>query len=112
MLDPADLIGSTYLTAGERPELGFEHHEFFEPAGVAPDRLRKVESLAMVLRLVRRFGGITVQPRVALRSAWLDDLAVVPLAGRAIPVRWELAMRSPATEAEQGMADAMRRIVG
>ena len=110
-LDPSDLVGSTYVTAGERPELGFEHHEFFEPAGVAPDRLRKVESLAMVLRLMRRFGGITVQPRLALRSAWLDDLAVVPLRGREISVQWELALRTPATQAEQQMADAIGRIV-
>lgn len=111
VLEPADLVGGTYATAGDRPELGFEHHEFFEPAGVTPDRVRKVESLAMVLRLMRRFGGITVQPRVALRSAWLDDLAVVPLGGVEIPVRWELILRSPATEAEAGMAEAIRRIV-
>ena len=112
VLEPTDLVGSTYVTAGDRPELGFEHHQFFEPAGVTPDRLRKVESLAMVLRLVRRFGGITVQPKVALRSAWLDDIAVVPLSGDPIAVRWELVLRSPATEAESGMADAIRRIVG
>lgn len=111
VLEPTDLVASTYVTAGDRPELGFEHHEFFEPAGVTPERLRKVESLAMVLRLVRRFGGITVQPRVALRSAWLDDLAVVPLSGSEIPVRWELVLRSPASEAESGMADAIRRVV-
>ena len=112
VLEPTDLVGSTYVTAGDHPELGFEHHEFFEPAGVRPERLRKVESLAMVLRLVRRFGGITVQPKVALRSAWLDDIAVVPLSGDPIVVRWELVLRSPATEAESGMADAIRRIVG
>ncbi len=111
VLEPADLIESTYVTAGDRPELGFEHHEFFEPAGVAPDRLRKVESLAMVLRLVRRLGGITVQPRIALRSAPLDGLAVVPLQGREIAVRWELVTRTPATEAELGMADAITRVV-
>lgn len=111
LLEPADLVGGTYVTAGDRPELGFEHHEFFEPAGVTPERLRKVESLAMVLRLVRRFGGITVQPKLALRSAWLDDLVVVPLSGRSIPVRWELVLRSPASDAELGMADAIRRVV-
>ncbi len=78
---PSDIVAATYVTAGNRPTHGFEHHEFFEPAGVRPHRLRKVESLAMALRLIRSFGGITVQPSLALRTPPLDDLVAVPLAG-------------------------------
>ncbi len=110
-LQPGDIVDATYLTVGDRPTHGFEHHEFFEPAGVRPHRLRKVESLAMALRLIRSFGGITVQPALALRTPPLDGLVVVPLAGPAIPVRWEIVLRSEPEDDEVGMADAIRRLV-
>ena len=90
---------------------GFEHHEFFEPAGVRPHRLRKVESLAMALRLIRSFGGITVQPALALRTPPLDGLVMVPLAGRPIPVRWELVLRVDPDDDDLAMAEAVRRLV-
>ncbi len=110
-LMPSDILGATYVTAGDRPAHGFEHHEFFEPAGLRPHRLRKVESLAMALRLIRSFGGITVQPTLALRTPPLDGLMVVPLAGCPIPVRWELVLRADPDEDEVAMADAIRRLV-
>jgi LysR family transcriptional regulator for metE and metH len=110
-LQPGDIVDATYLTVGDRPTHGFEHHEFFEPAGVRPHRLRKVESLAMALRLIRSFGGITVQPALALRTPPLDGLVVVPLAGAAIPVRWEIVLRKEPEDDEVGMADAIRRLV-
>lgn len=108
---PSDIADVTYVTAGDRPRHGFEHHEFFEPAGIRPHRLRKVESLAMALRLIRSFGGITVQPALALRTPPLDGLVVVPLAGRSIPVRWELVLRAHADDDELAMAAAIRRLV-
>jgi hypothetical protein len=108
---PSDIIDATYMTTGDRPAPGFEHHEFFEPAGVRPHRLRKVESLAMALRLIRSFGGITVQPALALRTPPLDGLVVVPLAGRPIPIRWELVLRSNPGDDELAMAEAIRRLV-
>lgn len=110
-LDPSDITGATYVTAGDRPTHGFEHHEFFEPAGVRPHRLRKVESLAMALRLIRSFGGITVQPALALRDPPLDGLVVVPLAGRPIPVRWEFALRLQPHDDDVDMANAIRRLI-
>lgn len=110
-LQPGDVVDATYVTSGDRPAPGFEHHEFFEPAGVRPKRLRKVESLAMALRLIRSFGGITVQPSLALRSPPLDGLVVVPLAGEPILVRWELVLRANPEEVELAMADAIRRLV-
>ena len=108
---PSDIVDATYVTAGDRPTHGFEHHEFFEPAGVRPHRLRKVESLAMALRLIRSFGGITVQPGLALRTPPLDGLMIVPLAGRQIDVRWELVLRSNPDDDEVAMAAAIRRLV-
>lgn len=108
---PSDILDATYVTAGDRPAHGFEHHEFFEPAGVRPHRLRKVESLAMALRLVRSFGGITVQPALALRTPPLDGLVVVPLAGRPIPIRWEFVLRANPDDDELAMAEAIRRLV-
>ncbi len=108
---PTDILDATYVTAGDRPAHGFEHHEFFEPAGVRPHRLRKVESLAMALRLIRSFGGITVQPALALRTPPIDGLVVVPLAGRPIPVRWEFVLRADPDADELAMAEAIRRLV-
>jgi LysR family transcriptional regulator for metE and metH len=108
---PSDIVDVTYVTAGNRPTHGFEHHEFFEPAGVRPHQLRKVESLAMALRLIRSFGGITVQPSLALRTPPLDGLVVVPLWGESIPVRWEIVLRPQPDDDEVAMADAIRRLV-
>ena len=65
----------------------------------------------MALRLIRSFGGITVQPALALRTPPLDGLVVVPLAGRPIPVRWELVLRAHPDDDELAMADAIRRLV-
>lgn len=110
-LEPGDIVDATYVTAGDRPQHGFEHHEFFEPAGIRPHRLRKVESLAMALRLIRSFGGITVQPALAVPALPLDGLVVVPLAGRPIPVRWELVLRTDPDDDEIAMADAIRRLI-
>lgn len=110
-LEPDDIATVTYSTMGDRPSSGFEHERFFEPARVLPARLRKVESLAMILRLLRRYGSITVQPTLALSDAWLDDLAVVPLVGDPIPVRWEAITRRGADEATLATVDAIRRIV-
>ena len=110
-LDPADVVDATYLTAGDRPSHGFEHHEFFEPAGVRPLRLRKVESLAMILRLIRTFGGVTVQPSLSLRTAPLDGLVVVPLRDVEIQVGWSVLLRPDPTDNEHQMAGAIRALV-
>lgn len=110
-MTPSDIADATYVTAGDRPAHGFEHHEFFEPAGVRPHRLRKVESLAMALRLINSFGGITVQPALALPTASLEGLVVVRLAGDPIPVRWELVLRANPDADEVAMAEAIRRLI-
>ena len=111
VLDPADIHDAVYVTAGDRPTHGFEHHEFFEPAGVRPYRLRKVESLATITRLMRRYGGVTVQPSLALSNAVLDDLTVVPLHETHIPVRWEITRRPDATTDERSMIESIHKMI-
>ena len=111
VLLPHDVGDATYVTAGDRPTHGFEHHEFFEPAGVRPLRLRKVESLAMILELMRAFGSITVQPALAVATARLDGLAVVPLLDTRIAVRWDAVLRSPATDDEIEMVAAIGELL-
>jgi len=88
-----------------------EHSGKLEPAGVHPYRLRKVESLAMIVRLMRSFGGITVQPALALADARLEGLAVLPLADTRIDVRWEIVRRAEVTGDELAMVDSIRRSV-
>lgn len=110
-LVPGDVADAVYVTAGDRPRHGFEHHSFLEPAGVVPGVLRKVESLAMALRLMRIYGAVTVQPSLALRDADLDGLAIVPLAGTTVGVRWEFVLRPEPAAAELDVCDVVRELV-
>ncbi|MEM1334242.1 MAG: LysR family transcriptional regulator [Actinomycetota bacterium] len=111
LLLPGDVADDTYYTAGERPSPGFEHHEFFEPAGIRPGRLQKVESTAMILRLLRRHGGVTIQPALAVRDAPLRDLAVIPLAGVELAVRWRLHRSATAPPATDELVDTISGLV-
>jgi LysR family transcriptional regulator, regulator for metE and metH len=111
VLEPDDIRTEVYITAGDRPQHGFEHHRFFEPAGVRPHRLRKVESLVLVLRLMRTYGGITVQPRIAVADADLTSLRLVPLAGPPIDVVWSFALRPDPTDAELEICELIRTLV-
>lgn len=107
----ADIAGATYVTAGDRPQHGFEHHEFFEPAGVRPRAMRKVESLSMILRLIRRFGGISVQPRLSLPPELTDGLSVVPLEGDGIAVEWHSVSRPDASADVLDLIGTIRRLL-
>lgn len=109
LLVPEDITTAVYVTAGDRPQHGFEHHRFFEPAGVLPHRLRKVESLALLLRILRTSGGLTVQPRLALADAELVGLSVLPLQGPPISVRWTAIMRPEPDGSEREILAVLRR---
>jgi len=111
-LRPADIADAIYVTAGDRPQHGFEHHKFFEPAGVRPKQMRKVESLSMILRLIRRFGGISVQPRLSLPPDLTDGLAVVALQGDGIGVEWQAVHRPNPPEAVVDLIGSIRRLQG
>lgn len=108
---PGDVGEATFVTAGDRPRHGFEHHAFFEPAGVMPNRLRKVESLMMALRLMRLYDVVSIQPALALQDADMSGLTTVPLAGVAVPVRWEFVLRPDASDAELEVCDVIRELV-
>jgi len=110
-LAPTDIVEATYITAGDRPQHGFEHHKFFEPAGVLPRSMRKVESLSMILRLIRRFGGISVQPRLSLPQELTDGLSVIALEGGGIAVEWHSVSRPDAGDDVLDLIDAIRRLL-
>ena len=67
--------------------------------------------LILIVRLIRDFGSVTVQPSVVLRDADLSELAVVPLGGTRIEVRWELAIRADASEPELEVAALIRGVL-
>ena len=102
-----DVAAATYLTAGQTPRAGFEHHEFMAPAGVFPERIVRIESVGMILQLVAAGRGLTIQPRLVTAPAERWGLGVVPLAGRSIEVRWDLVMR---TEHDPATAQVAARI--
>lgn len=97
---PEEVALTPYMTAGDRPEPGFEFERFLEPAGVYPAEMVMIESVSTILQLVAAGRGLTIQPRTALEPAF-EGSAVIPLADVAIPVRWEALTRperSPQTE--------------
>lgn len=97
---PEEVAATPYMTAGEKPEPGFEFHEFMEPAGMYPSEMVMIESVSTILQLVAAGRGLTIQPRMALEPTF-SGTAVVPLAAVTIPVRWEALTRperSPHTE--------------
>lgn len=89
---PEEVEVLPYLTAGEKPEPGFEFERFLEPAGVYPNEIVRIESVSMILQLVAAGRGLTIQPRTALVPAF-PGWEVVPLDGVTIPVRWEVLTR-------------------
>lgn len=103
-----DVAGATYLTAGQTPRGGFEHHAFMAPAGVFPRELVRVESVALILQLVAADRGISIQPRLALGPATHWGLAVVPLSDVAIPVHWEIVTRDDADAHTLGVVERLR----
>ena len=111
VLRPSDVAAEAYLTAGDRPQHGFEHHRFFEPAGVLPRRLRKVESLSMILRLIGRWGGVTVQPRLALPVGATRGLEIVPLEGPSIAIEWHAVHRPEASATVLAVIETIRERV-
>lgn len=87
-----EVAGTPYMTAGDRPEPGFEFQEFLEPAGVYPSEIVMIESISTILQLVAAGRGLTIQPRGALDPAF-EGTAIVPLSEVTIPVRWEALTR-------------------
>lgn len=93
-LSPDDVARATYLTAGSAPTNGFEHSEFLAPAGAMPGELVMIESVSLILRLVAAGRGISIQPRLTVDPALTGDVAVLPLLGSNIAVRWDAITRA------------------
>ena len=98
-LCPADVAETYYLTAGETPTHGFEHSEFMVPAGVEPREVVRIESAAVVLRMIAAGRGITILPRLAVTEADVAEVTVVDLAGPHVPVRWVVRTRTDPIDA-------------
>ena len=102
---PADLAGHTFLTSSYQPRGGFEFHDFFLPSGEVPHNVVLVQSLETLLRLIGEGHGYSIQPAAAV--TWnrpTPELAIVPLAGRSIRVRWTALHRLDADEATHNSA--------
>lgn len=91
---PDDVIEARYLTAGLAPTTGFEHSEFFSPAGVMPGELFQIESVSLICRLVADGRGVTIQPRRAVQHGPPIGATVVPLNGPPVRIRWLAAVRA------------------
>ena len=120
-LMPQDLVGGNYLTAGEGPEVGFEHTEFMVPAGVIPGRILRVESVSLILRLVAAGRGVSIQPELCLpgvdrpphrSTPHSPGAVVVPLEGDDIPVRWQAVIRPDAEPATWAVLDTITSRIG
>lgn len=103
---PDDVIEACYLTAGLAPTTGFEHSEFFSPAGVMPGELFQIESVSLIVRLVADGRGVTIQPRRVVQAGPPDGVAIVPLDGPPVRIRWLAAVRT-GDEAALDVVDAI-----
>jgi LysR family transcriptional regulator for metE and metH len=101
----AELATQPYFAVGLDPQQGFEFHEFFAPSGHVPQKIVRIESLQLVLSIVARGLGVTIQPRAAVPPR--DDLTVRPLTGDPIVVQWiAITLESPAEDVSALIARA------
>jgi len=108
-----DLYHKTFLTSDYRPSRGFEFHEFFLAADVVPTTVVQVQSLEMMLRLIGRGEGVTIQPSLVL--SWNRPhrtVSMVPLAGRDITVQWTATHRRNADESVIAAANRIATAFG
>jgi len=111
---PEEIASLPYLTAGDRPEPGFEFDRFLSPAGAYPHEMIMIESVSAILQLVAAGRGLTIQPRLALLPAF-DNTAVIPLDDVTVPVRWEVLTRpdpGPDTQTLVAALNAMSAMDG
>lgn len=105
---PSDLFDESFLTSSYAPRRGFEFHEYFLASGFVPDTVIQIQSLEMLLRLIGRGFGVTIQPSIAV--TWNrphTDVEIVPLAGDPISVTWTATHRD---DADTPIVDAAHRI--
>jgi LysR family transcriptional regulator for metE and metH len=87
----ADLAPHGFLSYGDIPQPGFEFEGFFRPAGVFPARIVRIESTSAIAAMVAAGLGVSILADTAARTAaGRAGVAVVPLAGPALSVPWQL----------------------
>ncbi len=68
ILQPKTFIPERYLTYSDQPGSGFEYEQFFQPAGVMPGRVERIESVAMLTDVVASGHGVSILPALATRA--------------------------------------------
>lgn len=92
----ADMVDERYLASSTDPLPGFEFERFFLPSGDCPATIATIDSFSLLLELVARNEGITIQPSRAVVEAPVSGLSLVPL-DRPISVSW-VARRNDASD--------------
>nr|CDQ36639.1 HTH-type transcriptional activator CmpR [Virgibacillus halodenitrificans] len=89
-----EIAQEPFLTFSAAREPGYEFDLFFNPSGQAPVSIQTVESVSTILDAIA-----LSQRGVSILSSWIiaaghrRELAVKPLKGVTIPVRWYLSCR-------------------
>lgn len=76
-----------YLAGSIDPLPGFEFERFFVPAGHSPTEITTIGSFSLLLDLVARGYGVTIQPARTLTDRADNRLTAVEL-NRPVPVAW------------------------
>lgn len=103
---PEEIASLPYMTAGERPEPGFEFESFLQPAGVYPEDIVMIESVSVILQLVAIGRGITILPRMAVTPT-PSGATTVPLHDVTVPVYWEAMTREDPYENTETLLEAI-----
>ena len=86
----SDIVGERYLAGSADPIPGFEFERFFLPSGDCPKDIITIASFSLLMDLVARNDGVTIQPSKAVAKNQRPGLTVVPL-DRSIPIAWVVA---------------------
>ncbi|MEM9653343.1 MAG: LysR family transcriptional regulator [Actinomycetota bacterium] len=83
----AGLVHLRYLASAVDPLPGFEFERVFLPSGDCPTDITVIGSFSLLLDLVARGQGVTIQPERALTDRLNHGLCAVPL-DRPTPMHW------------------------
>lgn len=83
----AAVATQTYLAGALDPQPGFEFGQFFLPSGDCPTDIVLIQSFSLLVDLVARNEGITIQPRRSIVGPRERGVVLIEL-DRSIPVAW------------------------
>lgn len=91
-----------YLAFQYHPAHGFEYERFFQPAGIVPRTINRVESVVAILTMVSAGYGVSILPAWCVADAATAGRVVArELSPGPIDVRWSLYGTLKATENRQ-----------